>query len=68
MYIDLYKIIIHTTGQILPNGPIATTRPIQDETIIGKNLFMPAVGARGAYGSYFICLTIRHTFKSRLAG
>ena len=40
----------------------------QNETIIGNNLFMTAVGARGAYDSYPICLTIRHTCKSRLAG
>ena len=40
---------------------------IQNETIIGKNLFMNAKDARGAYDSYPICITIRHTCKSRLA-
>ena len=39
---------------------------IQNETIIGRTLFMIAKGARGVYDSYPICLTIRHTCKSRL--
>ena len=34
---------------------------------LGKNLFMIAKGVCGAYDSYPICLTIRHTCKSRLA-